>query len=73
MIDYKNYISINTETRFGKPCITGTRITVYDVLSWLSSGMTFEEIVIDYPELSKVQIQACLLFAASRENNVRVA
>ncbi|MCF6172000.1 MAG: DUF5615 family PIN-like protein [Bacteroidales bacterium] len=53
---FNEYIEINTEKRFGKPIIKGTRISVYDVLSWLSNGMTREEIIHDYPELSEKQI-----------------
>ena len=60
MIQYKNYIEINTEKRFGKPIIKGTRISVYDVLSWLSNGMTRKEIIKDFPELTEEQINACL-------------
>ncbi|MEO8211276.1 MAG: DUF433 domain-containing protein [bacterium] len=63
-MDYINIISINANIRFGKPCITGTRISVYDVLSWLASGMTNEEILKDYPQLSKEQILACLAYSA---------
>ena len=53
--------------RFGKPVIKGTRISVYDVLSWLSNGMTRKEIIADYPELNESQINACLSFAANKE------
>lgn len=67
MIQFNEYIEINTEKRFGKPIIKGTRISVYDVLSWLSCGMTRQDIIIDYPELSENQINACLSFAAKRE------
>lgn len=67
MNDYKEYISINPEIRFGKPCITGTRIAVADVLTWLASGMTFDEIIQDYPELTIEYIRAALAFAAHRE------
>ncbi len=73
MIDYLPYITINPEVRFGKPCIKGTRISVYDVLSWLASGMTKEEILNDFPELTKEQIQACLAYAADREHKIRIA
>jgi len=73
MIDYKNYISINPEVRFGKPCITGSRISVYDVLSWFASGMTLDEILVDFPELSKNQVRACLSYAANKEHKVRKA
>jgi len=60
-------ISINSEIRFGKPCITGTRIAVADILQWLASGMTREEIVEDYPSLTDMHINAALQFAANRE------
>ncbi len=72
MIDYKNYLSIDPNIRFGKPCITGTRISVYDVLSWFASGMDTEEIKEDFPELSNEQIQACLAFAADREHKLKM-
>ena len=67
MIELNKYIEINKEKRFGKPIIIGTRISVYDVLSWLSNGMTRKEIIKDYPELTNNQINACLFFAAKRE------
>ena len=67
MIRFNKYIEINTEKRFGKPVIKGTRISVYDVLSWLSNGMTRKEIIADYPELNEKQINACLSFAANKE------
>ena len=51
----------------GKPCIRGMRITVYDVLSYLASGMTYEEILEDFPYLTKADILACLSYAAERE------
>lgn len=72
MEHYQDYISINPHVRFGKPCITGTRIAVQDVLSWLASGMTFEEILEDFPELTMEQIRAALAFAAAREQNIKV-
>lgn len=72
MEDYRNYISIDPEIRFGKPCITGTRISVGDVLGWLGAGMTESQIIEDFPELSHEQIMACLLFAADRERNVKI-
>ena len=53
IIDYKLHIEINSEIRFGKPCIKGTRISVYDVLGWFASGMTQEEILEDFPQLTK--------------------
>jgi uncharacterized protein (DUF433 family) len=59
-IDYKKYIEVNPEIRFGKPVIKGTRITVYDVLQWLASGMTHEQIIEDFLQLSENQILACV-------------
>ncbi|GGF38580.1 DUF433 domain-containing protein [Echinicola rosea] len=73
MIDYKAYITIDPNIRFGKPVIKGSRIAVYDVLSWLANGMTYEEIMEDFPEISKEHIQACLAYAADREHKIRVA
>ncbi len=67
MVQFNKYIEINPEKRFGKPIIKGTRISVYDVLSWLSNGMTREDIIRDYPELSEEKINACLSFAAKKE------
>ncbi len=73
MKSYKELIRIRPDVRFGKPCIRGTRISVYDVLSWLASGMTQKEIIADYPELSVEDIQACLAYAADREQRIRVS
>jgi len=70
---YKEYIEVNPEIRFGKPVIKGTRITVYDVLQWLASGMTHEEILIDFPQLAENQILACLAYAANKERVIKVA
>lgn len=72
-MDYTHYISIDPNIRFGRPCVTGTRISVYDVLGWLSRGMTVAEIIDDFPELEEVQIQACLAYAADREHRLRAA
>jgi uncharacterized protein (DUF433 family) len=73
MKHYSEIITINPEKRFGKPCIRDTRITVYDVLSWLASGMKNEEIISDFPELSEEDIQACLAYAADREHKIKIA
>jgi uncharacterized protein (DUF433 family) len=73
MIDYKQHITINSEIRFGKPTIIGTRITVFDVLNWLANGMTINEIIEDYPELKEDQIKACLAYAADREHKIQIA
>jgi len=61
-VEYANFIEINAEKRFGKPVIIGTRISVYDVLSWLAEGMSFADIISDFPELNEEQIKACLAF-----------
>jgi uncharacterized protein (DUF433 family) len=71
MNGYRNIIRINPEKRFGKPCIRDTRITVYDVLGWLSAGMTYDEIIADFPELTRQDILACLTFAAQRERTLQ--
>ncbi len=73
MVDYKKYITIDPNKRFGKPIIFGTRISVYDVLNWLANGMTKNEILNDFPELDENGINACLSFAANRESRIRVA
>jgi len=70
---YRKIIQIRSEVRFGKPCVRETRISVYDVLSWLASGMSADEIIDDFPELTREDIQACLAYAADREQRIRVA
>lgn len=73
MPTYKDLIRINPEKRFGRPCVRETRISVYDVLAWLSKGMSKAEIIEDFPELTEEDINACLAYAAERERMVRVA
>lgn len=73
MINYKTIIKRNPNKRFGKPCIRDTRITVYDVLGWLASGMSFDDIVQDFPELTIDDIKACLAYAADREHKLQYA
>ncbi len=73
MDNYREIIEIDPNKRFGKPSIKGTRISVYDVLNWLASGMTKKEIIEDYPELSEEMINACLFYAADRTQFHRVA
>ena len=72
MKEFTQYISINPDIRFGKPCITGTRIAVGDILSWLASDMTFKEILDDYPSLKEAHIKAALMFAANSEAMVKI-
>ena len=71
MVNYQTIIKRNPNKRFGKPCVRETRITVYDVLGWLASGMTIEAIINDFPELTNEDIQACLAFAADREHKLQ--
>ena len=70
---FNDIIRINPEKRFGKPCVRETRITVYDVLGWMSAGMTQQDILADFPELTQQDILACLAFAAQRERTLQYA
>jgi len=70
MVDYRSIITIEPGKCGGKPCVRGMRITVYDVLDYLASGMSTEEILADFPYLTREDIQACLAFAADRENHM---
>jgi uncharacterized protein (DUF433 family) len=72
-MNYAQFISIDPNVRFGKPCIKNTRITVYDVLGWLASGMEIKEILEDFPELKHQEILACLAFAADKEHKYKIA
>ena len=67
---WEDRIAVDPEVRSGKPCIKGTRITVYDVLEYLAGGMTEKEILRDFPDLKKEDIHACLGFAAARERRL---
>jgi len=69
MADYTNIITLEPGKRAGKPCIRGLRITVYDVLSYLAAGMTADEILGDFPSLTREDILACLSYAADRERH----
>ena len=69
-VDYTKTITIEPGKRGGKPCIRGLRITVYDVLEYLASGMTEAEILSDFPDLTQGDIRACLAFAAERERRL---
>ena len=70
MVDYKKIITIEPGKRGGKPCIRGMRITVNDILGWLASGMTTQDILADYDELRENDIYAALSYAADRENKI---
>jgi uncharacterized protein (DUF433 family) len=69
-MNYDTIITIEPGKMGGKPCIRGMRITVYDVLDYLASGMTQEEILHDFPDLTRDDIRACLAFAADRERRL---
>lgn len=70
MNDYRDHITIDPGKRGGKPCIRSMRITVYDVLEWLASGLSEAQILEDYPELTQDDIRACLAFVANRERQL---
>ncbi|MBW4573172.1 MAG: DUF433 domain-containing protein [Tolypothrix carrinoi HA7290-LM1] len=72
-MNYHDIITIEPGKRSGKPCIRGMRITVYDILEYLASGMSEEEILSDFSELTSEDIKACLAFAADREKKLFVA
>ena len=67
---YQNIITIEPGKRGGRPTVRGMRITVSDVLGWLATGMSPEQIVADYPELTDADIRACLAYAADRERRL---
>lgn len=69
-MSYREIITIEPGKRGGKPVIRGLRITVYDVLEYLAAGMSEEEIIKDFPELTREDIRACLAFAADRERKL---
>ena len=69
-MDCQKLVTIEPGKRGGKPCIRGLRITVYDVLEYLASGMSQEEILEDFPDLTAEDIRACLAFAADRERKL---
>ena len=69
-MSWQDRISVNPAIRSGKPCIKGTRITVYDVLEYLAGGMTEDQILGDFPDLTREDIRATLAFAAARERRL---
>ena len=69
-MDYNQIITTEPGKRGGKPCVRGLRITVYDVLEYMASGMTEEQILADFPELTSQDIRACLAFAADIERRL---
>lgn len=68
--DYRERIVLDAEVRFGKPVVRGTRITVGDVLGYLAGGMSEEQVLADFPQLTRDDIRACLAFAADRERRL---
>jgi uncharacterized protein (DUF433 family) len=70
---YNDIITIDPGKRGGKPCIRGMRITVYDIISWLANDMSFDEIILDFPELTKTDILAALEYASLREQKLATA
>jgi uncharacterized protein (DUF433 family) len=71
-MEYSQIITIDPGKRSGKACIRGTRITVYDVLDYLAGGMTHQEILDDFPDLTETDIRACLAFAADAERRFEI-
>jgi uncharacterized protein (DUF433 family) len=69
-MNYQDYITIEPDKRSGKPCIRGLRITVSDVLDYQASGMSEDDILADFPDLTREDIKACLAFAADRERRL---
>jgi len=69
-MNWQERISVNPGVRSGKPCVKDTRITVYDVLEYLAGGMSEDQILTDFPDLTREDIRACLAFAAARERRL---
>ena len=69
-MNYKDYITIDPNKRSGKPCVRGLRITVYEVLEYLASDMSEDEILADFPDLTREDLKACIAFAADRERKL---
>jgi uncharacterized protein (DUF433 family) len=69
-MDYREIITIEPGKRSGKPCIRGLRITVYDILDYLASGMSEDDILREFPDLRRDDIRATLAFAADRERRL---
>ena len=72
-MNWQERISLNPAVRSGKPCLKGTRITVYDVLEYLAGGMSEDQILTDFPDLTREDIRACLAFAAARERRLETS
>ncbi len=72
-MDYQHIVMIEPGKRGGRPCVRGLRIAVADVLGWLAAGMSHQQILADYPELTEEDIRACLAYAADRESRIVTA
>lgn len=72
-MDYQHIVMIEPGKRGGRPCVRGLRIAVADVLGWLAAGMSHQQILADYPELTEEDIRACLAYAADRERRIVTA
>lgn len=72
-MNYQDIITIEAGKRGGRPCIRGLRISVADVLGWLANGLSHDQILADYPELTDDDIRACLSYAADREGRLLTA
>jgi uncharacterized protein (DUF433 family) len=72
-MDYHDVITIEEGKRGGRPCVRGSRIAVGDVLGWLAAGLSHEQILADYPELTENDIRGCLAYAADRERRLVTA
>ncbi len=72
MKELSSYTSINPNVRFGTPCIKNTRIAISEIPQWLGSGMSYTEILDDYPSLTEEHIRAALMFAANRESMIKI-
>jgi uncharacterized protein (DUF433 family) len=73
MMNYRDYITIEANKRGGKPCVRGLRITVYEVLEYLASEMSEQEILADFPDLTHEDLKACLAYAADRERRLLIS
>ncbi len=69
-MNYREIITLESGKRSGRPCIRGMRISVYDVLGWLAAGMTNEQIIEEFPELTLEDIRASLAYAADRDSHL---
>jgi uncharacterized protein (DUF433 family) len=72
-MNYQQIVTIESGKRGGRPCVRGLRIAVADVLGWLAAGMSHQQIIAEYPELTEEDIRACLAYAADRERRIVAA